>query len=225
MNDTYHLDLSSVPLDAFFSTLRKGNISPGRSILLEDTDGRRKTISTAGVQTLGDLIDALKTKKSLASFATKTALTVEYLTILRRQGQSWLPSPVQLSRFPGVAEALVTVLGNEGITHSKHLWESVARNAPVAPDIEVSFPSAYRDLVGMADLVRVPGIGPVFARAFLEIDIVDTSRLASNEAAQVALLLADAPTLQGYNGPPVTQWDIEYCVWFSQLLQGQTKVG
>lgn len=225
MNDTYHLDLSLVPLEAFFGTLREGNISPGRSVLLEDTNQRRATIAAAGIQTLGELVAALKTETKLVAFAKQTGLPTEYLTILRRQGQSWLPSPVQLSRFPGVSTSLVIALVDAGVKHSKHLWEAVIQNSPVLADIESVFTSEYRDLVGMSDLVRIPGIGPIFARAFLEIEITDTSRLAASEAANVISRLDDAPTLRNYSGPHVTRWDIEHCVWFSQLLRGETTVG
>ena len=217
----YHLDGSAIGIDAFFSTLREGNISPGRRILLEDPGGALRSLREAGVATLADLVAALKTAKKLAATAEQTGLSREYLTILRRQAQSWFPQPVALSRFPGATESLVERLASAGIKHTSHLFTAASAGtlpgaAHEQPDID--------ELLAMADLVRVPGVGPLFARAFVETGCTSVAALAEADPATLRARLSDAPALATYTGPAITDWDLRACIWFARLLSGSGAV-
>lgn len=212
----YHLDGSAIGIEDFFSTLREQNLSPGRRVLLENQSDALRALKDTGVATLSDLVTALKSSKKLDEFAARTGLQADYLTILRRQAQSWFPQPVALSRFPGVDESLVQSLSAVGIKHSAHLVSASPDGTPADAQAHPDFSL----LSSMADLVRVLGVGPVFARAFVEAGYHSVADLAAADAAALQANLSKTPALASYTGPPVTEWDLRWCIWFARLLEG-----
>lgn len=136
-------------------------------------------LQSAGIRTLADLVERLKTKKRVHDVARETDLTSDYLVILRRQALSYLPKPVSLARFPGVCPDVVTVLKSCGINHGKQLLErtaTAADRARFAAEVGIDS-SVLLDLVKMANLTRISGIGPTFARLLVSMDIKGLSQL------------------------------------------------
>ena len=208
----YHIDLSRIPIAEFFGTLREGSISPGRRILLERQQERHAAIHGAGVESRSELTERLKTKPKLSAFAAETGLSVEYLTILRRQALSYLPKPLPLEKFPGVSDPLVPRLAEAGVKHGKHLFDSI----PTLSDVAAAAAryqvdeAALRELRILVDLTRITGVGPIFARFFYDIGVRSLEDLASSDPD--ALLESLGAATAGYSGPQATRWDVEQCI-------------
>lgn len=224
--DQYHLDLSRISLADLFETFREGHIAPGRRILLDERAARRGALEMAGISSLADLVAALKTKSRLASLAEATGLSQPYLTILARQARSYLPSPVALDRLMARDTPIVAVLSAHGIGTSRHLFDAVAEAESVsaladavgiAPDDHPSR-TALADLVGLSDLVRVPGVGPVFAQFFLDIGIRSVPDLAGSQPEDIYHRVNRHAAAVGYTGPTATEWDLQFCVSFAAAL-------
>jgi hypothetical protein len=47
----YYLDLSAITLSELYGTFFAGNIAPGRTILFERKDERRRTLESHGIET------------------------------------------------------------------------------------------------------------------------------------------------------------------------------
>lgn len=223
----YHLDLSRISIDEFFGTLREGSISPGRRILLERQQERRAAIRGEGVELLSDLTERLKTKPKLSAFAAATGLSVEYLTILRRQALSYLPKPVPLEKFPGVSDRLVRRLAEAGVKHGKHLFDAtpaLSDVATAAARYEVD-EASLRELRILVDLSRITGVGPIFARFFYDIGVRGVVDLASRDVDAVLENLAAITA--DYTGPQATRWDVEHCIRTAAALAapGPTEAG
>ncbi len=217
---TYHLDLAKIPLSEFYDTLFDGNISPGRHILLQEKESRRKTLEDRGISTLADLVDALKTKKRLTVLAGETGIDEEYLTILGRQARSYVPAPVALGRFEGVQPAVLKALKAQGITQTKQLYQArqaAASDHALSESIGVE-PDDLRELLVMTDLVRINGVGPVFARLFIEAGVKGLGDLVRRDAKRLLERVNEAIEAQGYHGPAATLWDIEHCISFAGRL-------
>lgn len=101
--------------------------------------------------------------------------------------------------------------------HTDHVITGSVTGA--IPEVAQEHPDTA-ELLAMADLVRVPGVGPLFARAFLEAGYAGVAMLAEADAASLRARLSEAPALATYTGPAVTDWDLCACIWFSRLLAG-----
>lgn len=96
MTENYFIDTDKFSIDKFRNILLTKEILPGRIILKEDLDERFDLLKTKKIKTLSDLLETLKTKQKIDRFSKETGLTVEYLTILRREANSYVSVPVKL---------------------------------------------------------------------------------------------------------------------------------
>lgn len=96
MTENYFIDTDKFSIDKFRNILLTKEILPGRIILKEDLDERFDILKTKKIKTLSDLLETLKTKQKIDRFSKETGLTVEYLTILRREANSYMSVPVKL---------------------------------------------------------------------------------------------------------------------------------
>ncbi len=95
---------------------------PSRIILKEKIKKRFKILESSGIDTLKDLIDVLKTKDKIEVFSRETGLSVEYLTILKRESGSYLPNPIILKKFPGIDATSIEALEKTGIKNTKQFF-------------------------------------------------------------------------------------------------------
>lgn len=220
MGSTYHLNPNQISIGQLFDTFVEGNLSPGRVILLERKDQRRATLESLGIATLADLIDRGKTPQRLAQLADETAIDPEYLTILLRQARSYLPAAVPLDRFDGVPDDIVDALAARGIRTTKHLFEAQVQYSSAAEFAAALGTSAdaMARLIALADLVRITGVGPVFARLFVDLGVEGLHDLAGRDAAALLVQLEERAGTLGYRGPSATLWDVEQCIMTARRL-------
>lgn len=171
--DRYHLDAEKVSLKQFQLSLENRKLIPSRTILKEKLRERFDVLSSAGIETLKDLIESLKNKAKIEAFSKQTGLAVDYLTVLKREASSYFPNPVALSKFPDVDSQLVQKLEQRGIKNSKHLFNAVKTN-PERQKLysELAIPeNQIMELAYLSDLVRLYGVGPAFARLLFDVGI------------------------------------------------------
>ncbi len=116
------------------------------------------------------MIAVLKSKQKLEKFSQESGLPKDYLVILRRQANSYIPKLVNLRDIPAVDPEQIEKLVSVGIKHSKHLFErakSRADRAELSRLADVPGEDLL-ELVKLSDLARIGGVGPVFARILYE---------------------------------------------------------
>ncbi|MDY6892825.1 MAG: DUF4332 domain-containing protein [Chloroflexota bacterium] len=181
----YHIDLENFSLDRFRHILETSELLPGRKVLKENIADRFGVLASRDIRNLKELIDALSTRNKIERFSRESGLPEDYLMILRREANSYVPKPVNLKEFPGVNHESLEKLSTAGITNTKHLFEkTTTRNdrENLSRLVNVS-PDDLLELAKLSDLVRVAGVGPVFARIILDAGI-DTLEMFSNSSPE-----------------------------------------
>jgi len=178
--DLYYLDLDSLSLATLQCRLEEGDVLPGRRILLEDVAERFAILESLGIRSIGSLIAALKTRKKIQDFAQRSGLPSDYLVILGREARSYIPKLVYLREIPGIDPAHVERLEAISISHSKHLFDRGRTAAErKALSEQTGVPGiALLELVKLAGLARIGGLGPAFVRLFYEARAENIERLA-----------------------------------------------
>ncbi len=158
---------------------------PSRQILKDNLKANFDILRMSEIDNIADLSGILKSKTKIDAFAEATGLSSEYLTLLRREANSYFPSPVKLSRFIGVDEILVSRLEGHGIKTSKQLFELVANRDQYAVFLRTSgfTQRELSELISLSDLSRLYGVGPAFAGMLFEagLDSVQTLMRFSGE--------------------------------------------
>jgi len=220
MSELYSPNLSSISLEEFFGLLKQKTMLPSRIVLQENVDEIYSVLKEHGLKSMADLTDKVKTKKRVLEFAAESGMDQELLILLRREALSWIPKPLPLKSMPGVPRALSENLETADIKHSKdlilHLQEAGSLDL-LAANIGTGAVS-LRTLIGMADLSRVNGIGPVFLRILAEAGIDTLGQLLEYEAQELVDLVLQTAENRGEKALPLTAADMEYCLWYARLL-------
>jgi hypothetical protein len=157
---------------------------PSRISLKDDLDTRFRILANCDIANLKELIDRLKTKQKIEQFSQETSLSVHYLTLLRREAKSYLSKPIRLDRFPGVQTEYLDRLGDEGIRNTRQLFlEARNKSGRERLSQETGMPEeALYELVGLSDLSRIYGVGPVFARLIYDVGIRSVKEFVEHTA-------------------------------------------
>jgi hypothetical protein len=107
MADNYYIGLGKFSLEKFRHILETSEVLPGRKILKEEISERFEILESMGIRNLQELMDALRTKVKVERFSQDSGLPQEYLVILRREANSYIPKPVNLKDIlQGIPERL-----------------------------------------------------------------------------------------------------------------------
>ena len=187
MKDQYHIDLSKYSLQKFKKNLLTREMIPSRVILKDKIEERFNILEANELKNLRELIDKLKTKQKIESFANLTGLSIEYLAILKREASSYLSNPVSLSSFPKIKREYVEILEKEGIKNSKQLFSKAKDKDDRGKLAEsTAIPMEYlEELIYLSDLSRAYGVGPVFARILYDVGIHSIKQLISHSPEEL----------------------------------------
>jgi hypothetical protein len=214
MTENYFIDTNKFSIDKFRSILLTKEILPGRIILKEDINERFDLLKTKKIKTLSDLLESLKTKQKIDKFANETGLSVEYLTILRREANSYVSVPVKLTDLPFSETDIITKLELQGIKDSKQLFENAAKREDrqkLSANLNLPF-DKLSELVCLCDLVRITGVGPVFARIIFDTGIFSVKDFLFYDATELCERLTKTNTEKELTKAKFALKDIEYCI-------------
>ena len=213
MSGKYFIDADKFTIDKFRSILKKKDILPGRIILTDKIDERFDVIKSNGIHSLSDLLKELKTKPKIEKFAKATALSVDYLTILRREANSYFSAPLNLFDLPFPETEIIEKLHSAGIKNTKQLLDHAAKHddrEKLANRYKLPQDELY-ELVQLSDLVRIPGVGPVFARIILDSGIGSVKAFLASDSTDLFERLTKTNSENGLTKARFTIKDIEYC--------------
>jgi hypothetical protein len=179
----YYLDFSTFSLDTLKVRIETTRLPPSHAMLREKIDERFELLARIGIENLEQLQRELKSKSDVHSFADETGLPLDYLTVLRREVNSYQPKPVKLRDFPGVAPDAVTKLEQIGIRNTKQLFPRVLTpqdRQRLALETQVE-DDVILELTKLTDVARLKWVGPKFARLLVESDYDTVESIANSD--------------------------------------------
>ncbi len=151
-----------------------------------------KTLEKQGIKTLAALRDALKNSKRLAALAEATGIDTQYLTLLRREIESYFPKPAMLSVFDWFPKDEIVKLEQNGIRDTFTLYEmtsSAKKRSELVKSTGVDT-ATLEMLVRLADLMRVQWVSPTFGRMLIVAGYDSASKVATATADELCEALA-----------------------------------
>lgn len=183
----YYLDLSEFSLAKLQYLFETTRLLPSQQMLQEKIDARFACLAQHGIENLLQLQKALRTKKDVQSFAQTTGLPLEYLTLLRREVNSYQPKPIQLKDFPGVNPEAVQKLEEIGIKNTKQLFDRVitpAARTELAEQTQIAAADIL-ELTQLTDMARMKWVGPKFARLLVESEYDTAEKVINSDYAEL----------------------------------------
>jgi hypothetical protein len=199
----YAPDLHTFPLEKLRDYLKHIRLLPSQQILKEDLDSHFAALDAHGIGNLAQLQAALKNNSAVQSFAAQTEIPPDYLMLLRREVNSYLPKPIKLSDFPGVKSEVVARLEKMGIKNTIHLYDRILSPEDrdnLAREVEVPIADIL-DLTRLTDVGRLKWVGPKFARLLVETAYNTVEKIATAEHEDLyEALVRTNEALQIYRG-------------------------
>jgi predicted flap endonuclease-1-like 5' DNA nuclease len=214
MADPYHIDLEQFSMERFRHILETSELLPGRKVLKEKIAERFAILESMGIRNLKELMEALKTKKRVESFSQESGLPQDYLVILRREANSYVPKPFNLKDIPGVDPEYIERLAAVGIKHTRHLFEQ-ARSKSARAELSrlADVPSDdVLELVKLSDLARIGGVGPVFARLLYEAGADTLEELSKRPPSELFERLHATNKEKRYTKIMASLKDVRHCI-------------
>ena len=172
--------------------LRSTDLVPSQQPLLERTDERFAQLNQAGITSVEDLREQLRSKKSVRSLADRTGVDEDYLILLRRAVRGFFPQPEPLRAFDWIPADVIAALAEAGINNSEQLRAACATgHAKIAERFDAPV-ATVRELAELSGLVRVQWVNPNFARALLAAGYRTPAAVAAADPADLVQAVADA---------------------------------
>ncbi len=220
MSDEYGIDLAQFSLKEFRHILETGEVLPGRMVLKEKLAERFATLESIGIGNLKDLLDALKSNDKIEKLAQQSALPKDYLVMLRREANSYLPKPLKLSEIPGVERVYTDRLASVGIKNTQQLFvRAKTRQARAELSKLADVPDAgLLELVKLSDLARIKYIGPIFVRLFYEAGADTPEKLVERSPDELFEKMQAINHAKMYTKTMATVKDVAFCITMAKEL-------
>lgn len=220
----YARDLSAFPLTRFAAVLKSVALLPGRLVLAEHIDDVVSRLVAEGVTDLDALRKMLARKGSAHVVADRLGVDVEYLTLLRREVNSYRTKALPLRQLEVFSDGELERLAANGIRSTEHLYDACLRRADraqLARTLDVA-PQHIEDALGLANLSRIGGVGPAFAWVLMNLGIRGPDELLALESNEVVNLY-NASLGNDPAQPRVVSKDIDYCKRYAEGLQADIE--
>jgi len=187
----YYLDLGTYSLTKLKNLFKTTRLLPSQQILLEKIDEKFTCLEENGIENLEQLQRALKTKSAIQFFSKATGLPIDYLTVLRREVNSYQPKPIDLKDFPGVDAYVVRKLHQVGIKNTEQLFPYVLTRqarSEFAEQNQIEYEDIL-ELTKLTDVARIKWVGPKFARLLIESEYDTVEKIADSNYQELHLAL------------------------------------
>ncbi len=215
----YTLDLKTITLQRFAEILTTFELLPSRQVLADHIASVVSLLASDGVVDLEGLRRLLSKKEIYPELAQRLAVDESYLVLLNREVNAYRTKPTPLGKLEVFCEHELAALADAGITSTKHLYDRCCGKAErKALTTDLGIESGRLDkALKMANVVRINGAGPAFARFFLEIGLSRPEDFHDADPGHIAdrynESIADDPSLR-----KLRPEDIDYCKRFSEGL-------
>ena len=216
----YTIDLRSISLDEFETILANTDLSPGRRILAFNASNILHRFREIGIDDLGALQQLLRNKKRYRQLADELYVSTEYLNVLNREVNAYVAKPLPLATLDVFSDGELRRLERAGIISTKMLYErcitKVAR-AALASDLGLD-EEHLRVALEVSDLLRINGVGPVYAKMLREIGIHRTLDFCGTQSRVILEQFQELSAEQNHTNLKLSLKDVEYCKRFCSTL-------
>lgn len=163
------------------------DLIPSRSALLEGIDSKFEIIGQKGISTWAQLCKALKNPPAIDSFANISGIDTQYLTLLKREVESYLFKPFPLKEITWVPGNVIEKLVEKGISNSTTLYlkgkeEEGIQTLSKVTGIEL--PQLHY-LMQLVELTRIQWVSPNTARMLIEAEYESPKKVSQADPEEL----------------------------------------
>lgn len=178
-----------VSLEGLRERLESSDLIPSQRPLLDELADRLAELERVGVADLTTLRRRLKSKTRREALARETGIDQDWLNLLRRAVDGFLPGPRKLTEFDWVAGELLESLTLAGIKDTGKLLAADPAETARTTGLTTS---DLDELYTLADICRIQWVGPTFARVLLAAGYRTPAAVAAADPATLHAAVVEA---------------------------------
>jgi hypothetical protein len=221
----YSTNLERISLDEFQEILSTVELLPSRKFLLNGLSNLIEKLKQKGIVHAAALQKLLKNKKRYPELADELSVSPDYLTVLGREINSYESKPVPLSKLDVFSDTELKLLEMEGLKSTKDLYErglTPSDRKAMAEELTISQDKIVTALE-LSDLLRITGVGPVYAKILKEMGINNASSFLEIDSQEAVEGYKRINAAKGYSKVNLSIKDIEYVKRFCQKLDSDIQ--
>lgn len=183
----YYINAEKITLEELRNRIMETDLVPSRAVLLRNITENFDALGRNGYNTFADLRRDLKNPKNIAGTAKKTGIDSGYLTLLRREIESYFPKTFLINEFSGIPKNVIAALEKGGCKNTVLLFEALqsdkTRDALLnSPGIDSG---VLEELSSLVNLTRIQWISPLAARMLLMAGYRNAESVAAADAERM----------------------------------------
>ena len=160
----YCFDAETISLTALKERIMSTDLVPSREPIKTGLDDVLAKLTGQGIQNLAMLRKELKDNKRLFAIADQTGIDKDYLALLRREVESYIPRAINLAEFDWIPTEEIAKLEASGNKTTADLFENPEKARAAGVPAE-----QMEHLLKCADLTRIQWVSPLTARMLLTV--------------------------------------------------------
>jgi hypothetical protein len=216
----YITNLAQISLEDFQEIISTIELLPSRKILLNNLSGFIENLKQKGINDLAALQKLLRNKKGYPELAGELAVSMEYLTVLNREINSYVSKPISLSKLDVFSETELKKLEDDGVKSTKDLYErglTLSERKALAEQLSIPQERIVAALE-LSDLLRINGVGPVYAKILKEMGINNAAAFLEIDSQDAVEQYKRVNEEKQYSKVNLSIKDIEYVKRFCKKL-------
>ncbi len=177
----------TVSLNEIKVRITSTDLIPSRTALLTDIDAVFEKLAQQGIHSMMDLQKSFKNLKHLEILSKTTEIDLQYLVLLRREVESYLPKPFHLEEIDWVSSHVIKKLLENNITNSEQYYVKFADKgyrSSFAKETGIDHESLVY-LSNLVSLCRVQWVSPNTGRMLIEAGYDNCQKLSSADANEL----------------------------------------
>ncbi len=221
----YSTSLEKISLDEFQQLLTTIDLLPSRKVLLNGLSDLVANLKRKGIDNLEDLHKLLKNKKGYPQLAEELGVSTEYLTVLNREINSYVSKPISLSKLDVFSDSELKQLEKAGLKSTRDLYErglTQSERKSLSEQLSISQEQIIAALE-LSDLLRINGVGPVYAKILKEMGINNASAFLEIDSQDAVEQYKRINEEKNYSKVNLGIKDIEYVKRFCEKLDADIQ--
>ncbi len=180
----YYIDAEKISLDELQKRIEETDLVPSRRSLLENIIGNFKVLKNNGYVTFADLRRDLKNSKNIPSVSNKTGISSEYLTLLRREIESYFPKVFPVKAFNWFHQEDIEKLEKQGYKNSVLLFEALSSSQEkekISTELGINI-KVIDEISCLVNLTRIQWTSPLAAKMLISAGYNDVNSVAEANA-------------------------------------------
>ena len=177
----------TVSLNEIQVRIASTDLIPSRMALLDDIDVIFEKLSRQDILSFLDLQKSIKNPKQMEALSKTTGIDLQYLVLLRREVESYLPKPFHLKEIDWVSSHVIKKLLENGVTNSEQYFARVSdkeSRSSFAKETGIDHESLDY-LSNLVSLCRVQWVSPNTGRMLIEAGYESCLKLSSADANEL----------------------------------------